>query len=284
MDLKAVYESGEEIPETVQFKDLFTEKNGKMELTGISGIKTDADITRLQTSLHKSQEDNKSIKGKLKVWDGWDQTDVQSKLDRMQELEAAGKGKLDDAKIDEIVERRVSGTINSKTAPLKRQIDLLTTENGELKNTNEGWVGKDRNRKVGDNVTKALVKAKVRDEARSNALLQAGMIFEIREDDGAIVTRDGVGVTPGLDADGWLSEIQTIKPHWWPPSMGGGARGTGGGGMSYGGKNPWSADTWNMTDQGRILKEHGTDRAEQMAKQAGTSVGGRKPPRKKAPA
>ncbi|QFR59625.1 hypothetical protein P6F33_gp24 [Pseudomonas phage Quinobequin-P09] len=102
-------------------------------------------------------------------------------------------------------------------------------------------------------------------------------MLEVNEE-GKVVTRDGVGVTPGIDATVWLTEMQSKKTHWWGPSQGGGAGGNRSG--SGGGANPWSADGWNMTEQGRILKEN-RSRAEQMAKSAGTTIGGPRPqPRK----
>jgi len=48
------------------------------------------------------------------------------------------------------------------------------------------------------------------------------------------------------------------------------------GGKGVSGANPWSADSWNMTEQGRILRENRT-KAEQLAAQAGTKIGAPKP-------
>jgi len=45
--------------------------------------------------------------------------------------------------------------------------------------------------------------------------------------------------------------------------------------------NPFTHDNWNLTKQGAIVKEHGTAKAEQMAKAAGTTVGGPQPTAKK---
>lgn len=53
--------------------------------------------------------------------------------------------------------------------------------------------------------------------------------------------------------------------------------------------NPWAADTWSVTAQGRFLKrmidrygpKSGMARAEQFAKEAGSRLGATKPPREK---
>lgn len=105
----------------------------------------------------------------------------------------------------------------------------------------------------------------------------AERVFEV-DDEGNVTTKDGVGVTPGIAADVWLTEMQDKRPHWWPQSQGGGAGGSGGGGA--GGKNPFSAEGWNLTEQGRLVREN-PEKADQMAKAAGTTVGGGRPAAKK---
>lgn len=274
MVLKAIYESKDEIPE--QHQDLFTERNGKWELTGVTGIKTTADVERVQNSLTAERNAHKETKEKLKSFEGLDAEDVRSKLDRIEELEAAAKDKLDDDKIDEMVERR----IRSKLAPLEREKKKLEERLGELNEQNESLVGEKRTRTIHDHVRKALTEAKVIPDAYDDALLHADRIFEIQED-GAVVTKDGVGLTPGLAPDAWLQEIQEKRRHWWPESVGGGSQGSGKGGIGVGGKNPFSAEHWNLTEQSKVFKEHGREKAEQLAKAAGTTVGGGRPPAKK---
>ena len=102
-------------------------------------------------------------------------------------------------------------------------------------------------------------------------------VFEVREDDGAVVTRDNVGVTPGIKATDWLAEIQPTRAHWWAQSSGGGAGGGGGNGGSFG-KNPWSKDNWSLTEQGKVATEKGMETAERMAKAVGSTIGATKAP------
>jgi hypothetical protein len=122
----------------------------------------------------------------------------------------------------------------------------------------------------------ALKEAKTLPSAEDDVLLLAERVLEVTEDN-RVVTRDGVGVPPGLDAKAWLAEIQPRKPHWWPPSIGGGGKGSGPGGGFGGGPNPWSAEGWNLTEQGKLLKQHGREKADVLAKAAGTTVGGQRP-------
>lgn len=276
MVLQAIHASLDDIPE--QYQDLYTEKNGQFELTGIQGVKTQADIDRLQTALTKERDEHKATKAAGAVWAELDHEDVMSKLDRIPELEAAAADKFDEAAIEDAVNRRVEGTINSKLAPLERQVKQLTDERDQYKQGFEKLTAKDRTRQIHDNVREQLTKNKVIPEAFEDALMVADRVFEIREDDNAIVTKDGVGVTPGVTADIWLTEIQTTRPHWFPGSVGGGAGGSGGGrgGVNMA-NNPWSHEGWNMTKQGEILRTQGREQADNLAKAAGTTVGGPKP-------
>lgn len=280
MVLKDTHEKIEEIPE--EFQSLYTEKDGKWELTGIQGVKTQGDVDRISTSLTKERNEHKATKEKLTIWADFDHEEVVKKLDKIPELEAAAKGKLDEAQIEEIVARRVDGTIRSKLAPVERKNKELSKENGELKEDNTKFKSADRTRSIHDSVRKALTSSKVLPDAQEDALILADRCFEIREDDGKIVTRDNIGITPGLDASGWLSEIQERKRHWWGESVGGGSKGSSPGTGIPGGKNPWSAEHWSLTEQGRVFKEHGKERCEQLAKAAGVAFGDTKPVPKKA--
>jgi len=280
MVLKAIHDRLDEIPEP--FRELFTEKDGKFELTGITGLKTQADVDRIEKALKKERDEHKAAKTKLQAWGELDPEDVHSKLDRIPELEVAAKGKLDEAKVEELVAKRVEGVLKGKTAPLERQLKTIEKEKADWLAERDGFVAADRSRKIADAVTKALLAAKVMPEAHEDALLLAGRVFEVRAEDGAVVARDGVGITPGIDPPAWLSEIQARKPHWWPPSQGGGAKGGGPGSLN--GANPWSAEHWNVTEQARYARAHGEEKAAALAKVAGSRIGATRPtqPAKKA--
>lgn len=272
-ELKDTHDSIEEIPEP--YRELYTEKGGKWELTGIQGVKTAADVARVQASLVKERDAHKATKDRLSAWGDMDHDDVLAKLDRLPELEAAAKGKLDDNAIEEIVTRRVEGTLKSKMTPLERELTKLKREREEIAEENQKFRTAEISRKVRDDVRSALVAAKVRPEAHEDALLLAERIMEITEE-GQVQTRDGVGVVPGLDPGSWLTEIQDKRPHWWPGSVGGGARGSTEKG-GFGGPNPWSAEGWNRTQQAQYIKAHGEEKATRMAQAAGTTMIGTRP-------
>jgi hypothetical protein len=260
------YNSYEEIP--AQVKHLYTQSGDKYVLIAAGQFKTADDVERLQESLRKEREDHKGTKKKLSSFNNLDPDELFEKLDRIDELEAAAAGKIDDSKINEMVETR----LRAKTAPLERQIQTLTGEKTELETSVGDYKNKERRRVVHDHIRKAGIGAKIRDTAMDDALLVGENIFEVDEA-GRVVTRDGVGVTPGIDPVVWLSEIKATRPHWWPESAGVGA--SGGEGGNFAG-NPFTKENWNMTEQGALVRSNPA-RAEQMAKSAGTTVGGPRP-------
>lgn len=272
MGLKAIVDNINDVEEP--FRSLYTERNGKFEITGIEGMRTQADVDRLSSGLEKERNDHKATKARFAPLGDRKIEDVLSALDRLPELETMAAGKMDETKINDIVE----GRIKSRLAPVERERDALKGQVAE-RDAKLGEFSKEKTqRTIQDEVRKAITNSQgFVGTAMEDALLLAERVFEIDETTGRVVAKDGVGVTPGVDPTVWLTEIQPKRTHWWGNSQGGGAGGNRNG--ASGGSNPFSADNWNMTEQSRIYQENPA-RAEQMAKSAGTSVGGLPPVRK----
>lgn len=282
--LKHQYEKQDEIPEA--FRELYAEKAGRWELTGVAGIKTQADVDRISAALEKERNEHKEAKTRLGAWSELGELDsIKQTLDRVPELEAASKGKLDEAQIEQLVAKRVDGVLKSRTSPLERQVNALTKERDQFKAQVEQYSARERQRAIHDAVRKAAGPEgeKLLPAAVEDALVLAERLFEVTED-GQVVTRDGVGITPGLGAKDWLAEIRDKRPHWWPASSGGGASGSGARGAGFGSSkdNPWSAEGWNLTAQGNYLRTHGREKAEAAAKAAGSYLGATHPAPQKA--
>lgn len=263
--LKAIYEKQDEIPE--EYKSLYSEKNGKWELTGIQGVYTQGNIDRLQTALNNEREEHKATKKKYSAIADRDIDEVVAQLDRIPELEAAAKGKIDEKQLDDLAEARV----RSRIAPLERELKTLREKNTEHEGVINEFKQKDRKRTISDAVLEAINGAEgFVKSASEDVLLYAERTFDVLED-GKVVTKDGVGVTPGLDPKVWLSDMQAKKPHWWGETSGSGSGGKRRPGTA--GSNPFAKDSWNLTEQGKLLV---TNRplAEQYAKAAGVTIGG----------
>lgn len=270
MSLKAVYSSAEDIPE--KYQDLYEEKEGMYRLVRIDGIRTDADVARLTIALDKEKKEHSESRRKFESFlGGRKQEELQSILDRLPELELAASGKIDDEKMNQAVEAR----LRTKISPIERERDQMRALNAELEAKVQEYTTKERQRKVYDAVRNASVKYKVLDTAQEDVLLLAERVFEVNED-GSITARDGVGVTPGVSPEVWLTEMQQKRPHWWPASSGGGAKGSSSLGAYS--NNPWSSDSWSLTEQGQVVKSLGFEKATQMAKSAGVDINNPKRP------
>lgn len=267
------YDSADAIPEGM--KGLYDEQDGKFVLAGVTGMKTQQDVANVQEALRKEREDHNLAKAALKPWTGMKHDEVMAKLDRIGELEAAAGGKLDETKLNEMVE----GRLTQKTAPLERQITTLTEERDNFKTENDQLKGQIERRDMNDSIRAVATEMKVLPTAIADVEIIAASFLE-RAEDGTFITKaDAQGVTPGVDVKQFMKEMQKLRPHWWPASQGGGA---GGGAGEFGGDaNPWTNGGWNMTQQAKIVKEKGMEFATQLAKAAGTTVGGLKPPAKK---
>jgi len=271
--IEAIYEKQDDIPK--EYLPLFAEKNGKWELNGIKGIFTQANIDRIEKGLTSERSDHKATKEKLSAWNGLDAAESMLKLDKYPELEALAEGKdMNDEKIEKIVESR----FNTKMGPITRELDQLKELNLNLGNENEGFKVQGVQRQIKDSILEASVKSNIVPTALQDVVMLAQSVFQINEE-GKPRTKDNVGVTPGIDADVWLSEMQKTRPHWWQNSNGGGGQGNQGG-NSYG-KNPWTKDHWNLTEQGRIVREEGMPKAQEYAKSADSRVGATGPTQKK---
>ena len=171
MVLKAILDNLNDVPE--HFHELYTEKNGKFEFTGVEGMKTQADIERLQSALAKERNDNKQTRDRFSVLGDRDLDEVVGLLDRIPELEAAAAGKVDETKMAELVEAR----LKTKLAPVEREKAGLATKVAELTGQIEQFQSRERTRAIHDEVRKAATSSKVLPEALEDSLMLADRVF-----------------------------------------------------------------------------------------------------------
>lgn len=281
MPIELQYDSKDALPEAFRndavFNELFTTAaDGKIVLSGVTGMKTQKDVDTVREALRKEREDHGKTKDLLKPWGDLNAEETLAQLDRIKELEAAAGGKLDEAKLNELVEGRLS----QKTGPLNRQIETLTGEKTKAEQERDALKAQLETRDRNDAVRAIATEAKVLSTAIPDMEMAASVMLE-KDADGNLVTKSGInGLTPGLNVKEWAKEMQKLRPHWWPESEGGGARGGGGGG-GFSGNNPFSAEHWSLTEQGKYLQQNGREATDKLAKAAGTTIGGPKPAPKK---
>lgn len=263
------YASKDLIPAGLEY--LYRENGDKWVLITSAQIERNDSVVRLENSIQMERNDHKETKAKLAKFTALGNIEtVQANLDRIPELEAAAAGKIDETKLNELADARA----RTKTAPLERRITELEKAAADDKVVIEGHVKANNSRLIKDHIRESAKKAEVTDGGISDALMYESS-FEITEDNRIVTRPDLPGITPGVDATVWLTEMQAEKTHWWPGSEGAGSRGSAGG-LPGGGTNPFSKDHWNLTEQGALIKQD-VLKAEGMAKAAGTTIGGQPP-------
>lgn len=268
--LAAVVDTLDGVPEALHA--FYVERDGKFHLQ-VTGLPAQGDVTRLTEALRKERADHAALKERVKLLGDVRIEDAVEQLARIPELEAT-QGQVDEEKVNALVEARIKGRLG----PVERERDNLRTQVGEKDEVIKGFEAKERTRTIHDKVREDAVKAKLLPEAIEDALLLADRVMEVDET-GRVVTKDNVGVTPGIEPSVWLTDMQKSRPHWWGPSGGGGAGGQRGPNGDTG-TNPFTHENWNLTLQGQLVNSDRA-KAEQMAKAAGTTIGGERPQPKK---
>jgi len=272
MLLKMIIDRLEDVEESA--RPFYVQKGDKFELQ-VEGAKSQADIDRLNTSLTKERADHAKTKETLKTatatlttFEGLDPEEVHAKLAEYDTLKASVGATPDAAKTAELIRAGVEAQLKTKTGPLEREIKNLkaaaesaVTENATLKT-------QITSRTIDDALRTAALNAKVNPAALDDFLAVGRANFEVAED-GKVISKDGI------DPNAWVTDQKKARPHFWPVATGAGAQGAQGG-DGNGGPNPFSAEGWNVTAQGKLVS---TDRpaAENMAKAAGTTIGGPRP-------
>ena len=274
--LKTIYEKQDEIPEG--FGELYIEKGGKFELNAIEGVKTQADIDRVNDALKKERNDHKVVREKLQQFGEVDPATLPVLQEELAAAQArlntiTAEGKLDETKvqaqIDAAVNRAVGPVTRDKDS-LARQLEvakkLVADKEVEITNVKQ----EQQQEHVRNTLRDAVIAAKVVPTAIDDAVLVGERMFELVE--GKLVTKNEHGMTPGLNPKEWAKDMEEKRPHWFPTSVGGGAQG-GKGGSSSVKDNPWSVAGWNLTKQGQVVKDIGAEKAADMAARVGSKLG-----------
>lgn len=279
--LKTLYEKQEDIP--AGYEELYTEKGGKFELNGIEGVKTQADIDRVQSALTKERTDHKAVKEQLTNFTASlgdiDPTTIPALVEERDALKTQVESITKDGKLDESkVTERINAAVTQAVGPVKRDLEAAQRQLvAEQKKTEAESAEKTKlqanikQERIRNQIRDAAIAAKVLPTAIEDAVLVGERMFDFT-DEGKLITKDGVGVTPGLEPKEWAKDMQTTRPHWWPASQGGGAAG-GVGANATGKNNPWSKEGWSVTRQGQMVKELGIEKASAMAARVGATIG-----------
>lgn len=270
--LKRKYTTLEEIPEI--YRELYTQQQDQWVLTGIDGFDTHTadNVTRLEETLRKEKEDHRQTKARVAEFRDLKADEVFLKLDELDVL----KAQVGEQKTPEQLQKQIEAHLAQATGPLQRELDKLRQELADREALVVTLQSEKRQNIIRTQLQAAAAEAKMLPEAVEDFLVLGERLCEVT-DDGRVITRDQVGVTPGLVPLDLARELQPKKPHWWQLSQGGGAVGTQ---LATGiAENPWSKAHWNLTKQGEFILKHGEERASQVARSVGSSIDAIEPPR-----
>jgi copper chaperone CopZ len=217
--LKLTYDSKDQVPE--KYLDLYTEKDGKYVLNQIEGMKTQADVDNVKTALQKERDLKKTAEAALAAYDGIEAEGLRASLDELAKLRTTD-GKVDDTKIESIVAER----LKLDKAKHERDLEALTGKLTTVTSERDNLVSDKNNSSIEAKLREAAT-GKVSESAMNDVLFRKSL-FEVSED-GNVVTKDGVGVTPGQEPSAWLEDSLKSNTHWQKTSSGAGAKGNVGG-------------------------------------------------------
>ena len=275
MELAESYDTLTAVP--AEHAALYIEKDGKAVLQ-LAGIKTQADFdnyaTALRARLADAAGDLKAVKNQ-----GMSRDEITALIKDVATAVRApngddrngGKGGDDGQLADRVHE------LERELASTQEQLTTAQTEGENAKKTATSTT-------IRNALATAAAKAGVRPAAVPGFVQLVEANFELASSGQVVTKLEGVtvpGVTPNTAPEPFMAAIQRASDfsHFWPDSKGSGASGGGGGGGGKGGAdNPFTNEGWNMTLQGNLIRSDRPE-AERLAKAAGTSIGGGKPPK-----
>lgn len=268
MKLKAIYDNKEDIPEGLE--SAYVERNGKFELQ-VEGMKTSADVERIQTALDNEREDHKKAKRRLKgLGDDEDGDTVQDLKDKVEDLELKLETAGKDSVSEDDVQKRVDAGVRTAMRPVERENTKLKEESEEKDLKIEKQAGQIRSSLIKSDVASAINTKElgINPDALPDIEIYAERVMSV-DDRGNRVTRDGVGVPPGLTLPELIADMRANnqRNHWFGKTQGSGSGGSDGGDTS--GANPFKeGETWNSTEQGHLIQSN-PNLAKSLAEKAG---------------
>ncbi|MEE8551522.1 MAG: hypothetical protein V3T08_09755 [Gemmatimonadota bacterium] len=264
---KSQVDTLEEIPEGN--REHYAERNGKYEIQ-VEGMKTQADVDRVMESLRKERVDHDKAKARARGFGEHTPESIEALAGQFEDtkllLDAA---KRDGGPNEDDLEKLVENRTLQRVKPLERRVKQLGDEIQTLTGSNQQLVAEKRSNAILKNVLDAatLKDVAVSVDALPDVELWGERVFEVTED-GRVVSKDGVGVTPGLTPKEVFTDMKAAgqRRHWFGQTVGAGAGGGAGGTDT--GTNPFSEKGFNLTKAAQLTVSDPA-RAVRLAKAAG---------------
>lgn len=286
--LRAQYDSQDDIPEA--YRPLYTERDGKFELTEVEGVKTQGDFDRFESALRKRLTDATT---KLESQGG----NAGLSKDELREVfsdvvktfigDKGGQGNRGRGGQGDGSGGGSGGDGNGSSDPimhdLERRLSAVEAENKSLKAERDQFKNEATTTKLDTQLQRAALAAGVDPKTLDMVVRLTKDDFELDNEGKAVVKLDPSikGVTPNAAPAEYYKTISQdeIFTRFWPDSQGSGAGGsTSGSGGALGADNPFSKAGWNKTKQAQLVRNNPSE-AERLAKAAGVGYGATRPNR-----
>ncbi|KKN34449.1 hypothetical protein LCGC14_0793480 [marine sediment metagenome] len=262
MSLQAVVENLDGVDEA--FHSLYTERDGKFEITGIEGMRTSADVDRVQEALRKERTVSSGYKTKLGGFGDRTPEAIEELDHQIEDLNTQLDGlKREGGPNEEDLNKLVETRSVARIRPIERNLLKVSKQLEEITGERNALASE---RTRGSVIAAVERAAQSKDVLVEKEVLASGDIadwaaraFEIV--DGEIVSREGVpGVSQGLTPDQVFLDMKETgtRSYWFGATKGAGASGGKGGDMQSG-ENPFAINKEtgrpnNMTKAGQLLK------------------------------
>jgi hypothetical protein len=242
MALKFKYPSKDQIPaDQVGF---YVERDGSYVLDA-EGAADKAKLDEFRATNAVLMKERDALKERF---DGIDPDEVRKLAEEKRKLEE--QQQLKAGEVDKVVENRIKGL----KADLEKQVTTLSSERDALTSRLTAI-------QIDQGVIAAATKRGLRHTAMTDITARARTVFRLVngapqafEADGTTVRYGRDGVTP-MTLDEWVDGQVSEAPHLFESNAGGGAASNAsGGGAGRTVKNPFRKDSWNLTEQMRLLK------------------------------
>lgn len=209
MIVKSSYDSVEDVPQ--EFKDSFSEVDGKYVFNGQIDVKTQADVDKVLGAKQHIDKELSEVKEKLKA----ESQKALEATSKIEVLELQIKDGADPAKLQELVDTKVKVA----TEELTKQLAEANEKNSEFQNKIfSGEKAEFVNGIIGN----------FSDTVKDDAKFILNQIFE-RQADNTYLTKEGLGLEAGLNAEQATAKLLETRTHWQKQNTGGqgtGAQGT----------------------------------------------------------
>ena len=229
MALKNKYATAAEVP--AELKPFYIERDGVWLLDS----ERNEELRQTNITVMKERD------ALLKKYDGIDPEAVRALAEEKRQLEEAAQLKA--GEFDKVLAARLAEQAKG-FAPKLAELDAA---NGRLSAL-----------LIDDAVVAAATKRGLRASALPDLKARARAAFRIvggvpQIFDGETLRVGADGVSPAT-ADEWVGGLVSDAPHFFDANAGGGAAGSGSRGAGSGGVNPFRKESWNLTEQVKLLK------------------------------